>query len=135
MADFTVIGFISNIKYLPECIVINVDESKNGYRRADGTRVEPKVYTWKCLFNGTDSKRKYVNRYFNRGMLVQVKGELLPYAVENGVTSDGYTVFIQTINIFAYPRTTIKTEQMMIKASYENSDEVPDLDRYNEPDF
>lgn len=134
MADFTVIGHIGNIKYLPDCIIIQVDENKNGYKKADGTIVEPKVYSWRCIFSGTESKRKYINRYFNRGMLVQVKGELLPFATENGKIVDGYSVFIQTINMFAYPRTTVKTEKMMMKRS-QDSDEQPDLDEYNKPDF
>ena len=135
MADFHVIGHISNIKFTQDSIIIWVDENKNGFRRSDGSCVDPRVITWKCLFSGTESKRKYINRYFNRGMLVQIKGELLPYAVENGTSIDGYTVFVQTINIFAYPRTTVKTEQMMKKASLEHDDEEPDLDRYNSPDF
>lgn len=135
MADFQVLGHISVIKYLPECILVFVDETKNGYRKNDGTIVEDKVYCWKCIFSGNESKRKYIMKYFNRGMLVQVKGEIVPYAIEKNNVVDGYSIFIQTINRASYPRTTVKTEAKMIKESQSNMNDLPNVDDYNEPDF
>lgn len=135
MADFTVLGHISNIKYLPDSILVFVDENKNGYTKANGDKVNAKVLTWKCIFSGNTSKREYINKYFNRGMLVQIKGEILPYAVEQNELVSGYSVFIQTINRSAYPTTAIKQEKKMIKESQMNSDEKPDLESYNKPDF
>ena len=135
MADFQVLGHISAIKYLPECILIYVDENKNGYRKQDGTIVEDKVFSWKCIFSGNEKKRNYITRYFNRGMLVQIKGEVLPYAIENNVLVDGFTVFVQTINRYSYPRTSIKAEKKMIQESQLNVNETPNVDDFNKPDF
>ena len=68
-------------------------------------------------------------------MLVQVKGEIVPYAVEHGELVEGYSVFIQTINRASYPTTLIKQEKRMIAESQMNSSEQPDLESYNKPDF
>lgn len=135
MADFTVLGHISTIKYLPESILIYVDEYKKGYRKADGEVVDDKVLSWRCIFSGNASKRNYITKYFSRGSLVQVKGEIVPYAIEHGKLVDGFSVYVQTINLAAYPRQTIKQERKMIAESQLASDESPDLAAYNEPDF
>lgn len=135
MADFTVLGHIGNIKYLPDSILIVVDENKNGYTKANGDKVDARVLSWKCIFSGNESKRNYINKYFNRGMLVQIKGEIVPYAIEQGELVEGYSIFIQTINRAAYPTTSIKQERKMIKESQANSNERPDLESFNQPDF
>lgn len=135
MADFHVIGHISNIKYLPDCILVYIDENKSGYRKSNGDIVDDRVLSWKCIFSGNDSKRSYIDRFFNRGMLVQVKGELIPYSVENGKMCDGYSVFIQTINRFAYPTTSVKREQRLVKDSRCSEGETPDIESFNSPDF
>lgn len=135
MADIQILGHISNIKFLPESILIIVDENKNGYVKPNGERVDSKVFSWKCIFSGNESKRNYINRYFARGMLVQVKGEIVPYAVEHGELVEGYSVFIQTINRASYPTTSIKQEKRMIAESQMNSSEKPDLESFNAPDF
>lgn len=135
MADIQILGHISNIKFLPESIIIIVDENKNGYTKPNGERVDSKVFSWKCIFSGNESKRNYINRYFARGMLVQVKGEIVPYAVEHRELVEGYSVFIQTINRASYPTTAIKQEKRMIAESQMNSSERPDLESYNKPDF
>lgn len=135
MADISIIGHITNIRFKEHAILVYVDENRLGYKRADGTRVDAKVVSWKCIFNASKSKRDYINKFFARGMLVQVKGDCLPYAVDQGDVVDGYTVFIQTINKFPYPTTTIRKEQRLIKESQEHSDEKPNLKDYQEPDF
>jgi len=135
MADIQILGHISNIKFLPESIIIIVDENKNGYTKPNGERVDSKVFSWKCIFSGNESKRNYINRYFARGMLVQVKGEIVPYSIEHGELVEGYSVFIQTINRASYPTTLIKQEKRMIAESQMNSSERPDLESYNKPDF
>ena len=135
MADIQILGHISNIKYLSDSILVVVDENKNGYMKSNGERVDSKVLTWKCIFSGNESKRNYINKYFNRGMLVQIKGEIIPYAVQYGKFVDGYSVFIQAINRASYPTTSIKQEKKMIKDSQLASDERPDLESYNQPDF
>lgn len=135
MADFQVLGHITNIKHQQECVLIWIDEYKKGYRKQDGTIVDDKVLSWKCIFSGNASKRAYINKYFNRGMLVQVKGELMPYAIEQGEMVDGYSVFVQTINIACYPRQMIKTERKMIRESMDGAKEKPNIDAFNMPDF
>ena len=135
MADIQILGHISNIKFLSDSILVIVDENKNGYTKPNGDKVDAKVLTWKCIFSGNASKREYINKYFNRGMLVQIKGEVVPYAVEHGELVDGYSVFIQTINRASYPTTAIKQEKKIIKESTANSNEQPDLESFNRPDF
>lgn len=135
MADFQLLGHISNIKYLTDCILIFVDENKMGYTKPSGERVDTKVLSWKCIFSGNEKKRAYINKYFNRGMLVQIKGEILPYSIEHGEMKDGVSIFIQAINRYAYPTTNIKKERKMIKESQLGSDETPNLDAFNAPDF
>lgn len=135
MADIQILGHISNIKFQQECILIFVDERKRGYKKQDGTIVEDKILSWKCIFSGNEKKRGYINKFFNTGMLVQVKGEVLPYAVEQGSMIDGYSVFVQTINVAAYPSNNLRIEKKMIKESQNSSTDTPDLERFEEPDF
>lgn len=134
MADFQVLGHITNIKFRQESILIFVDEYKKGYRKASGEIVDDKVISWMCIFSGNEKKRTYINKFFARGMLVQVKGEIMPYAVEDGKMVEGYSVFVQTINIAAYPRKSIKAEKQMIRESLDMN-EVPNLEEYNKKDF
>lgn len=135
MADIQILGHISNIKYNPESIMIMVDENKNGYRKPNGEVVEAKVFQWRCYFSGNESKRNYINKYFNRGMLVQVKGEIVPYTVENGNCVEGYSIYIQTINRASYPTTSIKMEKKLIRDTQAHSSGVPDLEGYKQDDF
>jgi hypothetical protein len=135
MADIQILGHISNIKYNPESILITVDENKNGYRKPNVEIVEAKVFQWRCYFSGNESKRNYINKYFNRGMLVQVKGEIVPYTVENGNCVDGYSIYIQTINRASYPTTAIKMEKKLIRETQALSNGVPDLETYKQDDF
>ena len=68
-------------------------------------------------------------------MLVKVKGEVLPYAIEHGQIIDGVSFIGQTCDIFSYPRTSVKQEMRLIKESQDNSDEAPNLEDYNTQDF
>ena len=81
MADFTVTGFINTVKYLPDAALVFIDEFKRGYKKADGETVDDKYLSWKCVFK--PYFKKYINEHFSNGMLVQVKGEILPYAIQN----------------------------------------------------
>ena len=135
MADIQILGHIANIKYQKECILIFVDERRRGFKRNNGTVVGDTVLTWKCIFSGSDSKRSYIDRYFNTGMLVKVKGEALPYAIEQDNMVDGYSVLIQSINVAPYPSDSIRREIKMQKESQLHSSGEPDLEGYNQPDF
>ena len=133
MADFTVIGYINNIKYLQDSCLVFLDEFRKGFRKKDGTIVDDKYLSWKCIFK--PYFKKYINEQFNQGMLVQVKGEIMPYAIEKEQLVNGYSVIGQTVNIASYPRASVKQEQRMIKDSQMHASETPDLDGFNAPDF
>jgi hypothetical protein len=68
-------------------------------------------------------------------MLIEVKGEVLPYAIEHGQAVEGVSVIGQTCNLYSYPRYNAKQEVKMIKESQLASNEKPDLESYNQPDF
>lgn len=133
MADFTVIGYINNIKYLQDSCLVFLDEFRKGFRKKDGTIVDDKYLSWKCIFK--PYFKKYINEQFNKGMLVQVKGEIMPYAIEKEHLVDGYSVIGQTINVASYPRASVKQEAKMIKDSQMHASETPDFEGFNAPDF
>lgn len=135
MASFSVIGFIESIKYLPNnggCLVF-VTEFKKGYRKSDGEIVDDKYLSWKCIYK--QGLVKYINNHFNRGMLVEIKGEVLPYSIEHEKIVDGYSVIGQTLNMCSFPRSQMRSEEKMIKESQNTFDEKPDLEGYNKDDF
>lgn len=133
MADFTVTGFINTVKYLPDAALVFIDEFKRGYKKPNGETVEDKYLSWKCVFK--PYFKKYINEHFANGMLVQVKGEILPYAIQNQNIVDGYSVLGQTINLASFPRASVKQENKMIKESQMHDTATPNLDEYNKPDF
>lgn len=135
MASFSVIGFIESIKYLPNnggCLVF-VTEFKKGYRKSDGEVVDDKYLSWKCIYK--QGLVKYINNHFNRGMLVEIKGEVLPYSIEHDKIVDGYSVIGQTLNMYSFPRSQMRSEEKMIKESQNTFEEKPDLEGYNKDDF
>ena len=135
MASINIIGFVDAVKYLPNgggCFVF-VSEFKKGYRKANGDTVDDKYLSWKVIFK--QGLVNYINNHFANGMLVEIKGDALPYAIDKETIVQGYSVIGQTINLFSYPRATVRQEQRMIKESALSASEVPDLDEYNRPDF
>ena len=68
-------------------------------------------------------------------MIVEVKGDALPYAIEHEKLVEGYSVIGQTLNLFSIPRTSLRQEQRMIKESQLHSAETPNLTEYQEEDF
>lgn len=133
MADIQLTGLISTIKYLDDAVLVFVDEYKKGYRRNDGVIVDDKYISWKVIFKG--GLKNYINKFFNQGMLVTIKGEAFPYAIEKEKLVDGYSFIGQCINKASYPRTMARAEQRMIKESMAASTQAPDLESYNQPDF
>lgn len=133
MASWQCVGFVDAVKVLPDACILFLSEYKKGYKKTDGTIVDDKYHSWKIIFKGYFIK--YLTTHFNKGMLVEVKGDIVPYSVEHGKVVDGYSVIGQTCNLFSYPRYSVKQEQRMIKESMENSDAVPDLDSFRQPDF
>lgn len=133
MASFEVTGLVNTIKYMPDHCLVFIDEFKKGYKKQDGTRVEDRYISWKCIFK--PYFKKYINEHFSNGMLVQVKGEVMPYAIDHERLVDGYSVIGQTINMASYPKSMLKQERRMIKESLENSSERPNLQDHLTPDF
>ena len=133
MASFEVTGFINTIKYLPDHCLVFIDEFKKGYKKKDGSRIDDRYITWKCIFK--PYFKGYIVNHFNNGMLVQVKGEVMPYAIDHEKVVEGYSVIGQTINIASFPKSMIKQEAKMIKDSQMHASETPDLEGFNAPDF
>lgn len=133
MASWQCVGFVDAVKVLPDACILFLSEYKKGYKKTDGTIVDDKYHSWKIIFKGYFIK--YLTTHFNKGMLVEVKGDIVPYAIEHGQIIDGYSIIGQTCNLFSYPRYSIKQEQKMIKDSMANADAAPDLKSFNSPDF
>ncbi len=133
MAQFTVIGFISSVRYLPDSCVVYVSEYKRGYKKNNGEVVDDKYLSWKVIYKSYF--KKFVSSHFSDGMLVEIKGELLPYAIDHDKMVDGYSVIGQTINIASFPKSTLKHEIKLIKDSRFDDDTSPNIEDYNTPDF
>lgn len=133
MASFSVIGFVECVKVLPDSCILFLSEYKKGYKKSDGTIVDDKYVSWKIIYKGYFIK--YITSHFGKGMLVEVKGEVLPYAIEHGQAVEGISVIGQTCNMYSYPRYDVKIERKMVKESQLASTERPDLESYNQPDF
>ena len=134
MASFETTAFISQIKYLPnKSVLVFLDEYHKGYKKSDGTIIEDKYLSYKTVWKPQFSK--YINEHFSQGMLVQVKGEMLPYAIEKDAIVEGYTIIGQCMNLASYPRSTVKMEQNLVKESLLHGSEIPNIDEYEKPDF
>lgn len=135
MADIVIRGFLDKMHFLPNQTggIIQVSEFRKGFTKNDGTYVDDKYITWKILFK--NGQATFINKHFNTGMLVKVKGEVLPYAVEHNVTIDGYTVFMDSISVDSFPRNAARQEFKTQKESQMHSDESPDLEEYEKPYF
>lgn len=133
MAAFSVIGFVDAVKVQQDFVLLFVSEYKKGYKKKTGEVVDDKYISWKVIFKS--SFRKYIIDHFAKGMLVEVKGEVFPYAIEHGELKDGISIIGQCVNMFSYPRSSVKQELRMIKESQDASTEQPNLDEFNREDF
>ena len=134
MAAIILNGFIDNIHYNPNgSVIVYVSEFKKGYRHKNGTIVEDKYISWRCIFK--QGLKKYINEHFSNRMYVEVKGDILPYAIDDDKIVDGYSLIGQTLNLSSFPRLYAKDERKMMKESQLNCTDKPDLKTYNEPDF
>lgn len=134
MASFELNGFVSQIKYLPSgSVVVYLDEYHQGYKTSSGVKVDEKYLTFKTIWKPYFAK--YINEHFNRGMYVNVKGEVLPYAKVGDALVDGYTVIGQTINMASFPKASLRRELKMKKESELHSIGEPDVDGFLAADF
>lgn len=134
MADFTLYGFIEGIRYSDASASVSVSERKLGYKKKDGTYVDEELLTYRVIFK--EYFKKYLATNFSEGMLVKVKGTLLPYAKDrDGKSTDGYTMLGQTIDREAYPKSTSRLDHKMVKESVLHGNGTPDLESYRSDDF
>lgn len=133
MAAFSVIGFVDCIKIIDGACLMFLSEFKKGYTKKNGEHVDDKYISWRIIFK--DYFRKYLTENFNKGMLVEVKGEVFPYEVEHGEVKDGISILGQCCNLFSFPRSSMKQELRLIKRSQEMNDEEPDVDEFYREDF
>lgn len=134
MASFQCTGVITNISYKEGFCIVFVSEYKRGYKQKNGVIVEDKYLLWSCIYK--QGLVKYINSHFSNGMIVEVKGEIMPYAIEHGKIVDGYSVIGQTLNMASFPSARKKQEAKLQKDSQEGmSNAVPDIEGYMEDDF
>lgn len=132
MAEISINATIDAIRYLEKSILVYVSEPRNGYKKADGTKVEPTIWSWKCIFN--NNARNTIGKYFGRGSWVNIRGDIQPFGLDKGEAVDGYVVWGKTINHAHLPK-NIKREKQMIKESQKYADGTPDIEAYNQDDF
>ena len=132
MADIQILGCVRSVRYLEDSCIVKVEEVKRGYKRANGEYVDDKSYQWTIVFK--EYFKKYISTHFHDGQIVQIKGEILPYAISHGELVDGYSAFGQTINLASMPK-YVKREAKMLKESQENVDDTPSLGTYMQDDF
>ena len=133
MNRFILTGEIRTIKYLPDSIVLYIDDMERGYKRTDGVIVDDMFFSWKVVFS--NNFKNFIVKFFNEGMLVDVDAKMRPFAVERGESVQGYSCLGLSIQRSSYIKRYAKQELKMIKDSQLASDEQPDLDAYNQPDF
>lgn len=132
MADFSVTGFIIGTRYNTNSITITVAENRKGYKKKDGTIVEDAILAWKVSFK--PYFKKFIAEHFGEGMLVHIKGIVLPYGIDGKEFINGYTIWGQTIDMASYPK-NIRREVKMQKESQSQSETPPDLKGYEQDDF
>lgn len=131
MASIEIRGTIRTIKHIPNGVLVYINEPKCGYKKKDGTKVDSTVLEWKCIFNKNTGVN--IDKFFNTGNYVTVRGDVLPYRIENGNFEDGYTVMAYIIHWAAFPQNA--KEKKMQKESQSHSTESPDLYNFKKEDF
>lgn len=128
------LGHIEAIRYTDTAILVTVSERRLGYRKKDGSIVDDELLNYKIIFKL--GMRAYISKFFDTGMLVSIKGVMLPYAKDHqGNIVEGYSIIGETMSRAAYPAKGFRNEKRAIKESQLSSVGTPDLDSYNEPDF
>lgn len=132
--DVNFLGIIDGVKYTDTAVIVTASESRLGYKKKDGSVIPEELLTFRFIFK--PYFKKYIAEHFGAGMLVKIKGCLLPYAKDGeGKTIDGFSVIGQTIDRASYPSSKLRMEKRMIKESYGNSAEQPDLEGFEREDF
>lgn len=132
--DINFLGHIDGIRYTETAAIVTASERRKGFRKSDGTIVDDEILTFRFLFK--PYFKSYIAKHFNSGMLVKIKGVMLPYAKDHqGNIIDGFTLLGQTIDMASYQTSSVKAEKRMMKESQAASNETPDLEGFQQPDF
>jgi hypothetical protein len=106
---------------------------ERGYKRADGVTVDDMFFSWKVVFS--NNYKKFIVKFFNEGMLVDIDAKMRPFAVERSESVQGYSCLGLSIQRSSYIKRNAKQELKMIKESQLASNEHPNLEDFNTPDF
>lgn len=132
MASILVTGTIDAIHFRESSVIVIVLEPRVGWKRNDGSFVEPTTLEWRCIFK--DGSKNYINNHFGKGNYVTIRGDIVPYVVDNGKLEEGFTILGKTIDMTAYPR-NVRRERQMQKDSQLHASGVPNLEAYSINDF
>ena len=130
MADITIYGHILGIRYTASNVIVSVSEFQKGYRKRNGELVNDSVYTYVVGF--PPYFKTYIADHFGKGMLVKIKGVVLPFGKEG---SEGYTINGQTINLASYPSNSSIKENKLLKESQSHAVGTPNLSEFEKEDF
>lgn len=132
--DVNFLGNIDGVKYTDTAVIVTASETRLGYKKKDGSVVPDELLTFRFIFK--PYFRKYIAEHFGAGMLVKIKGCMLPYAKDSdGKPTEGFSLIGQTIDRASYPSNKLRMEKRMLKESYASSTEKPDLDEFEREDF
>lgn len=132
--DFNFIGHIDGIRFSDTAVFVTASERRQGYKKKNGEIVADDLLTFRFIFK--PYFRKYISEHFYNGMLVKIKGVMLPYAKDHeGNIVEGFSLIGETINRTAYQTTTVRREKKLLKESQLHDIGTPDLNGFNEPDF
>lgn len=132
--DVNFLGHIEGVRYTDTSVIVTASERRSGYKKADGTIVPDELLTFKFIYK--PYFKKYISEHFSTGMLVKIKGNMLPYAKDRqGNIIEGYSIIGETINRATYQTNSLRAEKRLVKESLDSTNDTPDLAAFNEPDF
>lgn len=112
--DCVLLGHIVGVRYNERSVEVSVGECRRFYGVGGGVagNGEDVMLVWRCVFK--PYFKTYVSRNFRVGHLVNVKGEVLPYALDgDGRSVAGYTLLGQSLNLACYPRDLSRDRRLL----------------------
>lgn len=132
--DINFLGHIEGIRYIETSVIVTASERRQGYKKKDGTFVNDETLSYIFIFK--PYFKSYIASHFSKGMLVKIKGIMLPYAKDSqGNTIEGYTLLGQTIDMATYQTNNMRVERKIMMSGKNGGEDAPDLERYKESDF
>lgn len=134
MVDVLIFGFVESIRCNDNFVVVKVSVRRAGYKKKDGTVVGEEILVYRIMF--ASYMRRYISEHFDAGILVKIKGTMLPYAKDGkGDIVDGYTILGQTMERGTYPLQSSRISKKVLKDSVGHEVGNPDLDGFLSDDF